>query len=107
MGSFYISSHSSTVRTFTLDKVDEGWHNLVNIWHKNAVLDKIEIHGAFLNPMPEAGGEYYGISGQPVILDGSGSSLIQSIPKNITAEINIIPTILYPTKTWVILIGRR
>ena len=74
MGNFYLGANSSTVKTFTLNKVDEGWHTLVNIWHKNAVLDKIEIYGTFLNPMPDAGDECYGIVGQPVTLDGSGSS---------------------------------
>ncbi|MEW6535566.1 MAG: PKD domain-containing protein [Candidatus Auribacterota bacterium] len=80
VGSVYISPHSTTTKSFTLNKVDEGFHTMVNVWHTGLTLDKIELRGAFFIPVPDPGDDYYTVPGYTVVMDGSGSSNPQGTP---------------------------
>ena len=78
IGYVYVPANSVRTKLFFIRNVDEGYHNLINIYHSGLGLDKIELEGAYLSeenipPVALPGGPYLCVFGNPVLFDGSGS----------------------------------
>ncbi len=78
VGYLYIPANSTVTKIFTIRDVYVGHHDLINIYHPEVSLDKIELYGPLLlgeNILPVAviSAPYYGFINQPISLDASDS----------------------------------
>lgn len=78
VGYLYVPANSTVSKSFTIRDVYAGHHDLINIYHSEVSLDKIEIYAPLLSgenilPVAVVSAPCYGFIDQSISLDGSNS----------------------------------